>query len=194
MTSSAEPSDRSCVGKLVDVGVGDAQVRVLRPQVAGFDVPVIADGFLQREIPLLRVAGGLLAIGPENTLPESGVGIRRRDLHRGAARQNKRGLDVVLRLLADGLDERKLRKREGRGDAGLFEPDHAVTGAHHPGIADAVGQSGARTEIAAFEVAGSVGKVEHLGLQIEHGALIADFRRWKVERVARAQIELEGGR
>ena len=79
-------------------------------------------------------------------------------LHRGSAGEAEGGADVVLRLLAHGLDEGELRDGERRRDAGLFEEDHAVAGAHHPTVGDAIRQAHARAEVAAFQFAGGVGK------------------------------------
>ena len=78
-----------------------------------------------------------------------------------------------------------------RGDAGLLEEDHAVAGANHPAVADSIGQSHARTEVAALQFAGGVGKIQNLRLQIEDGPLIVLLRRWEVQRVAGADVQRE---
>src|SRR4029077_389125 len=132
-------------GKLIDVRVWYAEPRILRPQVRHLRVPIRSDRFLNREVPLLRIARPVVAIHAKDTLPQTRVRIRRRHLNRGPVRQAESGVHVVLRLLTDGLNEWKLRDRKGRRDAGLLKENHAVAGANHPAIANSIRQSHART-------------------------------------------------
>src|SRR2546421_4475366 len=97
--------------------------------------------------------------------------IRRRNLDRRAVGEDKSRIDVVLRLLANRLNERELGQREWRGDAGLLKPDHSVTRTNHPGLAEPVSETDARSEIAALEFSGGTRKVEDLRFQIENGTL-----------------------
>src|SRR5205823_4591429 len=155
-----------------EVRLGQTQVRIFRSQVARLHIQVAAEGFLYRKIPLLRVARSYFSIGTEYALPQPRVRVRRRHLHRGTVCQQKRWAHVVERLLADGLHERKLRQCERRSDAGMLEPDYSISRPDHPRFADAIRESNAGSEGAAIQFTRRVGKIEHLRLQVEDGALV----------------------
>src|SRR5207237_10015807 len=48
------------VRKLIDVGVGNAQVSIFRPQVSYFNVEILPNRLLHRKVPLLGIAGSLV--------------------------------------------------------------------------------------------------------------------------------------
>ena len=145
------------------------------PRYASFDIPVLADGLLNREVPLLRIARAVVAIHAEDALSQARSSDWAPSPERvGPLDSVKARVHVVLRLLAHRLHERKLRNRERRRDARLLEEDHAVAGAHHPAIADSIGQPDARPEVAAFQFARGVRKIQHLRVQVEDGALIVN--------------------
>src|ERR1041384_4583764 len=102
---------------------------ILRSQISGLEVQVVANGFLNGKVPLLRVTGAGIAINSEDPLPKTGIWIRWSHSNRGAAGKHERRIDIVLRLLPDCLHKRELRKCERCCDAGLFKPDHAIAGA-----------------------------------------------------------------
>src|SRR5260370_28344066 len=100
----------------------------------------------------------------ERSLAQGGIGIRGGWLHGWTPRKRERRIDIVLRLLSDRLNERKLRNREGRRESGLLKENHAVAGAYHPGIADPIRESHARAEVTTFQFAGRMGKLQNLRL------------------------------
>src|SRR5437016_6482897 len=111
-------------------------MRVLRSEIADLEIHIAPKCFLHGEIPLLRVAGPYLPVDPENTLSQPRIRVRRSHRHGRTLGQYKRRIDVVLRLLAHRLYKRKLRQRERCRDARLLEPDHPVTRANYPGLAE----------------------------------------------------------
>ena len=61
--------------ELIQVGVGNADVRDFRADVGDFDDEVRGELALQRRIPLLHIAGAEVAIHGEDPLAEAGVGV-----------------------------------------------------------------------------------------------------------------------
>ncbi len=110
------------------------------------------------------------------------------DLNRSYVGELERGVEVVLRLLAERLHEGKLGNGERRRDAGLFEEHHAVAGAHHPIPGGSIGQSNARAEVATLDVSRGVREIKYLCAEIEDRPLIVLFGGRKVESVARADV------
>jgi len=96
-----------------------------------------------------------------------------------------------LRLLTHRLNEGKLRDRKGRRDAGLLEENHAVAGTKHPAIANPIRHACARAEVNNIPLAGGVGKIQNLRIEIEEQPPDRVSRRWKVERVAGADVDRE---
>ena len=64
-------------GELIQVRIGHAEPRVLRPQVADLEVEVAPQRLLNRDIPLLRIPRAHTPVDPEHALAEAGVWIRR---------------------------------------------------------------------------------------------------------------------
>ena len=75
--------------QLIEVGVGDADVRDVRADVGRFDRRVRRQLALQRDVPLLHVAGAERAVDREHALAETRRR-RRRDRRDASARSAAR--------------------------------------------------------------------------------------------------------
>src|SRR5439155_25293879 len=144
------------------IGIRYTETGVFRSEIRELQVPVLSKRFSNGEVSLLRISGSIAAIGAENPLSRSGVRIRWRDLYCRPAGQCECRVQIVRRLLADGLNERELRNGKRRRDARLFEKDDAVSRANHPAVSYPVRQPQARTEVAALESSRSVREIENL--------------------------------
>src|ERR1051326_1296500 len=116
-----------------------------------------------------------MAIDAEHPLSQAGIRVGCRHLNRRPAGQEEGSVQVVLRLLAQGLYERELRNGKGRGDPGLLEENQAVAGPDYPILSDLISQSQPRAKVAAFEFARGVRKIQNLCVEVEDSALIADL-------------------
>ncbi len=183
--------------ELVEVDVGNAEARKFGAEVAGFETPMRAEGFLQREIPLLRVAAAVVALDGENALAEAGVrtDIRGADVRAGGEEEG--GAEVIEGLFADGPDEGKEGSGEGSRNAGLFDPGEAVAGAQDEIVAELEGETEARGEVTLFEIAGGTGmaiaaeEAQALRVEIKNGAAVAEDGGGEVEGITKAEIEGE---
>ncbi len=181
--------------QLIEVHVRHAQARQLGPQIAGFDAPVRCERLLQSDVPLLRVSAAVVALHAEHALAESRIRVRRLDRHRRALRQHERRMDVVERLLAQRLDERKQRRRKRSRDARLLDPSHAVSCANHKRIRHLVRDTQAWREVLLLEIASRARSavrpeiIQLLRLQVEHCAAIIHHGRREVQRVSNAEVQ-----
>ena len=114
-------------GKLVQVHVGHSEIPQLGTKISNLRAPVLAKRFLERKIPLLGVTALLISIHAECALTAGCIGIWRGNLHPWPARQHECRIDVVQRLLSDGLNEGKQWRRERRRDPCLFDPGDSIT-------------------------------------------------------------------
>ena len=118
-------------GELVDVSIGNAHVRDLRPCVGDFERQIGRYFALDSEIPLLRVAGSQLAVNREYSLAETGI-IRERDGDEARAVCEHESRDDVIECpLGQRLDEGELRNCKRRRNPRLLNPDQTVAGSHH---------------------------------------------------------------
>src|SRR5262245_37511615 len=130
----------------------------------------------------------------KDTLPQTTVRIGVHDLNGGPAREHERGIDVVQRTLARGLNEREKRCGKRGRDTRLFDPGQAVSRPNDEAVAQPEGKSHSGSEVQLFELSRGSGlpilsqKVELLGLKIEDGGAIIYDRGWEVQRVANAEV------
>src|SRR6185437_7782751 len=125
---------------------------ILRAEIPDLEIEILSNSLLNRQVPLLGIAGAGIALYAENTLSQTGIRIRRAHLRSWSVRKQECGIDIVLRLLTDGLHKRELRRCKRCRDAGLLEVHHSVPGPDHPGVSDSICQAHSRTEIAALQI------------------------------------------
>jgi hypothetical protein len=102
-------------GELVEVLVGDADVDDVGADVGEIDGEVLREGALEGEVLLLDVAGSERAVDGVDGLAEAGAGGERDGGDRGSGGEGEGGVDAVLGMLRDVLDEGELRGCEGVG-------------------------------------------------------------------------------
>ena len=112
--------------ELIDVGVGDSNVRHLGTRVTNLERQVGGEFRLDDEVSLLGVAGTERAVHAENSLTQSRLGGERDRRYGRAGGEIESRVDAVERPLAHRLNEGKLGIRKGRRYAGLLDPDEAV--------------------------------------------------------------------
>ncbi len=131
-------------------------MRDVRSDVRGFERRVRGQLTLHRDVPLLYVTGPERAVDREHALAEASIRRRRDRCNRRTVLQHERRIDRVKRSLRDGLQERKRRCGERRRDPGHLDPDHAVAGAQHRLVGQAIDAAHARPEIVFLERAHGV--------------------------------------
>ena len=144
---------------------------------------------MEGQVPLLRVARAVGAIYPEDPLPEAGVGVWSGDLNGWAGGERKRRRQVVLRLLADGLDEGELGKGKGSADSRLLEEDHAVAGPNHQAVGCPPGEAQARSEVLPMDPPCGAREFEALRIQVEDRTLVISLRGRKIQGIASAYVQ-----
>src|SRR6185295_14290993 len=98
--------------ELFEVDIGNAQSSQLGAEIDGFKAPILTERFLQRQIPLLRVAASVITLHPEHALPQTRVGVGILRLDGWPSREDKGRIDVVEGLLSQRLNEWKQRRRK----------------------------------------------------------------------------------
>ena len=124
-SSSGDADGQLARGQLIQVRVGDADVRDVRPDVRRLERRVRRQLPLDRHVPLLRRSPTQRAVDREHALAEARRRRRRDRRDARPALQHEGRRQVVERALRDGLQERKRRRRERRRDA---RPSRSTSG------------------------------------------------------------------
>jgi hypothetical protein len=181
-------------GELVEVGVGDAYVDDVRAYVRYFGGEVVSEGALDREVPLLDVAGACGAICRVDALAEAGVGCEGDGRYGWSVGEREGCVDAVSGLLLDVLDEGELRGGEGCRDSGLVDENYAEAGAYYGLRCEEIGEAYARGYVGEVKLAGAAGVsvyakvVELLRGEVEDCALVVLFGGGEVQGPAGSEI------
>ena len=147
---------------------------------------------------MLRIPAAVVSLNSEDALAEASIRIRRSvALTVGPFERHEGRIDVVERLLPEGLNEGKQRRGERRRDAGLLDPGEPVPGAEHEGVGQPEGEADSGSKVRLLQIAAAAREavlpeeVELLGLKVEDGAAIVGDGGREVEGVANTEVQRE---